>query len=417
MNVRVVLRILLVMVIVGPALTACDPVAQKPLEQRLQAVLDRGIRRHKAHGVSAAVVFPDQSVWTGVSGISHDDVPIGPDMLFAIGSITKNVVATLVLQLAEEGALTLDDPISRWLPAYRHVDPNITIRQLLSHTSGIYMFWENQRIWDELKADRTRIWTPEEVLSYIEEPYFAPGDGYRYSNTNYLLLAMIVEEVTGSSLSGEFRERFWQTLGMENTFLSQEEEIPDNQAHVYGDNFNQDGSNIDLTFLPRVSHESIGYGSSGLFMTAQNLARWSHALFGGELLQQRSMDEMLDVVEFRPHANMRAYGLGVEAFVRQLSSGKEAVGHAGGNIGTTAYMVYLPDSRVSVAVMANAFPNQTAEAVTKGLIRTVLRELDAIGPIPYFEFFPYGIIVIGATSSLVGILVTLRRRRLADSIR
>ena len=111
--------------------------------------------------------------------------------------------------------------------------------------------WDNQQIWDDLKKDRTKVWTPEEVLSYIEEPYFTPGNGYRYSNTNYLLLAMIIEKATGSKLSTEFRERFWQNLGIENTYLSLEENIPDNQAHVYGDNFNNDGTNIDLTFLPR----------------------------------------------------------------------------------------------------------------------------------------------------------------------
>jgi hypothetical protein len=123
------------------------------------------------------------------------------------------------------------------------------------------------------------------------------------------------------------------------------------------------------------------------------------------------MDEMLDVVEFRPHANMRAYGLGTEVFERQLSSGEEAIGHAGGNIGTTAYMVYLPQTHVSVAVMVNAYPNQSAEDITKGLIRSVLRELDAIGPIPYIAFFPYGLIVVGAVSSLVGLLVATRRKR------
>ena len=357
------------------------------------------------------MIFPDKSIWTGVSGISHDAVPIKSDMLFAIGSITKNIVATLILQLTEQGALTLDDPISQWLPSYPHIAPTITIRQLLNHTSGIYMFWENQQIWDDLKKDRTKVWTPEEVLSYIEEPYFPPGDGYSYSNTNYLLLAMIIEKATGANLSTEFREHFWRKLGMENTYLSLEENIPDNQAHVYGDNFNNDGTNIDLTFLPRASHESITYGSSGLFMTAENLARWSHALFEGEILQQQSMDEMLHLVEFRPVSNMRAYGLGVQVYTRSFSSGKEAIGHGGGNIGTTTYMVFLPEYHVSIVVMVNAFPNRSAGVITKGLIRTILRDSNAIGFIPYFEFFPIGLIIVCGTISLMGTLIALKRKR------
>ncbi len=257
---------------------SCSGDKKVPLEQKLQNVLDNGIEKYNVEGVSAAIIFSEDKKWTVTSGISHDTVIIKPDMLFAIGSITKNFVATLTLKLVEEGKLSLDDPLSKWLPEYPHVNSKITIRQLLNHTSGIYMFWSNQKIWDDLKKDRTKIWTPEEVLSYIKEPYFEPGEGYRYSNTNYLLMAMIIEKATGSSLSAEFKERFWKPMHIKNAYLSIEEEIPDNQAHVYGDNFNNDGSYQDVTFLPRASHESITYGSSGLFMTAEDLAFWCHSL-------------------------------------------------------------------------------------------------------------------------------------------
>ena len=118
-----------------------------PIEDRLQQVLDHGIRKYEARGVSAAVIFPDGKIWTGTSGISHGTVPIEPDMLFMIGSITKNVVAALTLQLVEEGLLSLDDPLSKWLPEYPHVDSTASLRQLLNHTSGIYMFWSNEKIW------------------------------------------------------------------------------------------------------------------------------------------------------------------------------------------------------------------------------------------------------------------------------
>ncbi|MFC1692766.1 serine hydrolase domain-containing protein [Candidatus Latescibacterota bacterium] len=376
----------------------------------MQKVLDKGISKYNVRGASAAIIFPDEQIWTGVSGISHDTVAMKPDMLFAIGSITKNVVAALTLKLVEENVLSLEDPLSKWLPSYPHVDSMITIRQLLNHTSGLYMFWDNEQIWDELKKDRTKIWKPEEVLSYIKEPYFKPGDGYRYSNTNYLLMAIIIKKATGSSLSTEFRERFWQTMGIENTYLSIEENIPGNQAHVYGDNFQFGDSNIDVTFLPRASHESITYGSSGIFITAENLARWSHALFEGKILQQQSMDEMLQFVKFKPFANMRAYGLGVQVYTRSFSSGKEAIGHGGGNIGTTTYMVYLPKYHVSIVVMINAYPNKSADVITKGLIRIVLKELKAIGFIPYFDFFPTGFYIICILIS-VTIMVIFRIKR------
>lgn len=393
-------------------LTVCSCGPKHSIEDRMQKVLNKGISKYNVRGASAAIIFPDEQIWTGVSGISHDTVAMKPDMLFAIGSITKNVVAALTLKLVEENVVSLEDPLSKWLSSYPNVDSTITIRQLLNHTSGLYMFWDNQQIWDELKKDRTKIWKPEEVLSYIKEPYLKPGDGYRYSNTNYLLMAMIIKKATGSSLSIEFRERFWQTLGIENTYLSIEENIPENQAHVYGNNFQFGDSNIDVTFLPRASHESITYGSSGIFITAENLARWSHALFEGKILQQQSMDEMMQFVKFKPFANMRAYGLGVQVYTRSFSCGKEAIGHGGGNIGTTTYMVYLPKYHVSIVVMINAFSSKSADVITKGLIRIVLKELKAIGFIPYFDFFPTGFYIICLCISATTITIfQIRKRR------
>jgi len=388
---------------------SCSGDKKLPLEQKLQNVLDTGIEKYGVEGVSAAIIFSEDKKWTGTSGISHDTVRIKPDMLFAIGSITKNFVATLTLKLAEEGKLSLDDPLSKWLPEYPHVNSGITIRQLLNHTSGIYMFYSNQKIWDDLKKDRTKIWTPEEVLSYIKEPYFEPGEGYRYSNTNYLLMAMIIEKVTGESLSVQFQERFWNPLHIENAYLSIEEEIPDNQAHVYGDNFNNDGSYLDLTFLPRASHESIGYGSGGLFMTAGELAFWCHSLFEGKILKQQSMDEMLQFASSGLSPNMNDYGLGVELFKRKYSNGKKAYGHSGANIGTSATMVYLPKHHLTVVVMINNMNHQCTQYILKNLINIALKELNAYSIIP---LFPYGIVIIAAACFwLVVIIIRIRRKR------
>ena len=381
------------------------------LDDHLQPVLDRGLQKHGAKGVSAAIVFPDGSTWTGTSGVSHDTVAMHPEMLFAIGSVTKNVVAALVLRLVEEDILSLEDSLSQWLPAYPHVDGAITIRQMLKHTSGLYMYWENDDIWAELKKDRTKVWSPEEVLSYIKEPYFAPGEGWRYSNTNYLLLAMIIEKVVGEPLAEVMHRFFWAPMAISSAFLSTGESLPENMAHVYGDNFQFGKSERDITFLPRASHESIGFGSSGLFMTSSDLALWCHKLFEGQVLSEPSMTEMLDFVEFRPVSNMRAYGLGVQLFKRELSSGKDAIGHGGGNIGSTTYMVHLPEQHLSVVVMINAFPNKAADVITKGLVRKILRHQGEVGPLPYVPFMPYGFIALCSVICAIGVNYSLYRRR------
>jgi len=388
------------------AFTSLSFGGEGPIETQLQKVLDEGIRKYEARGVSAAVIFHDGKVWTGTSGISHGTVPIEPDMLFMIGSITKNVVAALALQLVEEGILSLDDPLSKWLPAYPHVDSTTTLRQLLNHTSGIYMFWSNQRIWDDMTKDESKIWTPEEVLSYIKEPYFAPGEGYRYSNTNYLLLAMIIEKATGSKLSTQFKERFWQPLGITNAYLSIQEEIPDKWAHVFGDNFRNDGSWQDVTFEPRAAHDSIGFGSAGLYMTAEDLARWCHAIFEGEVVSQQSMDEMLRFVDIGFFNKKRGYGLGVQRFRRKMGSGETAIGHSGGGIGSGAHMVHLPEHHVSVVVMVNTC--WCSGDIAQELIACVLRDLGVLGKLPYIDPFYIKAFFLWA-AAVVAVNVVIRK--------
>jgi len=355
------------------------------LEERMQTILDRGIARYDIHGVSATVIFPDGSVWSGVSGVSHGDNKITADMVFAIGSITKNVVAALALKLVEKDTFTLEDPLSKWLPPYPYVDDRITIRQLLNHTSGIYMFWNNQQIWDDLMSEPDRIFTPEEVLGYIKEPHFAPGEGWAYSNTNYLLLAMIMEKATGTSLPDLIREHLMEPYPFRPVYFSQENSTPPNQAHIYGDDLMFGSGDVDNTFHPRAAHESITHGSSGIFTTAENLALWGHLLFEGEILEPESLENMLQMVTFPPTANMRAYGLGVQEYERQFSSGLRAIGHGGGNIGTSSYLVHFPDHHITIVVMINAFPNRGLGVITRKLSRLVLRDLGAIGPLPYID--------------------------------
>lgn len=330
------------------AITSCAR-DTRPLEVRLQSALDQSLRRCDAKGGSAAIIFPDGNLWLGVSGVSHGTVKMSPDMSFAIGSITKNMVASLALQLAEEGKLSLEDPVSRWLPPYPHVDSTITIRQMLNHTSGLFMFWDNQKIWDDLIRHRERTFTPEEVLGYLKEPYFAPGQGYHYSNTGYLLTAMIIVRATGSSLSAGMRKRFWEPLGLSSACLPPEEPYPQNVAHVWGWNFEKEGAYRDVTFLPRTSHDTITYGSAGVFMTAGDLARWTHALFHKRVIGEASLAQM------QAFTARDAHGLGVDRLGRSIAGRVKAVGHGGANIGTSAYMAYLPDHDVSIAVMINHF--------------------------------------------------------------
>jgi len=350
---------------------------QRPLDDRLRDAVAQRLSQYDVRGASTCVILPDGSIHDIVAGISHDSVAIRPEMLFATGSITKNIVAALVLRLGEEGILSLEDSLHKWLPPHPMIDSNITIRQMLGHTSGIFMFWENQKLWDDLIKYRDSVFSPDVVLTYLKAPHFPPGTGFRYSNTNYLLLARIITRATNSTLSSELRRHFWRPLGLSNTYLSMEEQIPqDKLAHVWGDNFEKGGPERDLTYLPRVSHESITYGSAGVFTTAEDLALWCRSLFTGKVLTQSSLDRML---QFNPSAAVSwcdGYGLGVFLIKKSTSDGNRAYGHGGGNIGTSAYMVYLPDYDVSIAVMINAFHGKCPDRILENMIEIVTDYLD-----------------------------------------
>ena len=363
--------VLLLLWALHPVFHSCRP-DTRPIDVRLTEAIDRGLRKHGVRGATVALILPDDSLRCYVGGVSHDSVAARPDMLIAIGSITKNLVAALVLQLAEDGILSLEDPLHRWLPQYPRIDSNITIRQLLAHTSGISMFWDNQKIWDDLIAHRDSAFAPETVLTYLGDPYFPPGKGFRYSNTNYLLLAMIITRATGSTLSAQFRTRFWIPLHLESTFLSMEDSIPDRLLHVWGDNFEKGTPERDITDLPRTSHETITYGSSGVFTTPGDLAWWAHSLFGGDVLKPASLATMLEI-------DRDGYGLGVQRMERGLTGGEAAVGHGGGNIGMMTYMIHWMNRRASLVVSINAFNGECLDEITGDLSDIVVESLSSSG--------------------------------------
>lgn len=328
-----------------PSNTAFDPA----LAAQLQSVIGEELSVQGLKGLSAAVIVPGQGVWQGVSGLSAPTPSdtLRPDMRFGIASIKKTFVAALILKLAEEGALSLDDSLSRWLPNLRFIDPLITLRQLLSHTSGIYNYTEHPSFWNTLWADAEREWTPEEVLSnFVSSPPFAAGSRFEYSNTNYLLLSMVSKAATGMSVSTHYRSRFWRPLNFEGTFLGVEELVTGEIAHNWTDR-NGDGQREDINYMVGPSMYTMLWPF--VFSTAEDLAKWAEALYGGQILEASSLDEMLD---FTPINNVvwTGYGLGA---MRMILRGEELWGHTGLIPGYRSMMVYWPRTGVSISVLGN----------------------------------------------------------------
>jgi D-alanyl-D-alanine carboxypeptidase len=343
------------------------------LADRLQAALDGARDSFPLPGLQGAVILSDGSRWTGGSGVRELGATrreAAPDSSFVVGSVTKTFVAALIVQLAEERRLALGDRLSRWFPRYPGAT-GITIRQLLNHTSGIYNYFAHPR-YDALVFKRpSHRWTTQEILALTGKAYFPPGRGYHYSNTNYILLGLIAEKVTGISLGAEIRRRFLGPLEMRETFFQGEEPVPVRGAMGYLRTSDGrwrglwDGSSQ----RPNTSAATVAWAAGAMVSSARDLATWTHALYGGDVLAPRSLSEMLDFGRY-------AYGLGVRAI---LLAGQPAWGHSGSLRGFTAATWYLPTHRVTISVTTNR-GRFDPTLVAARLAQVVYEDLDATPP-------------------------------------
>jgi len=317
-----------------------------------------GIRTSGAYpGVSAAVVFPDGSLWAGQSGsaILSPQAPVTADTLFSVGSISKTFVAALAGRLAARGTISLDDPLAKYVPDFYDA-ASITLRQLLNHTSGVRDLFDVMS--SAILANRTRAWTTDEVLAKVGHARyaFAPGKGYWYSNTDYVLLGAVIEKATGQPIAALVRSEFLEPLGLTHTFLQTEEEASGAVAHGY---FKPASAPVDQsagTMLPFTA-EATAVGPAGAYVsTASDLARWGDALYGGNVLDQATLAAMADISQTQgfkaPFTPLHwVYGMGLE---ETTIAGQTAWGHRGHLDGFWSTVWYMPASHVTVVVIANA---------------------------------------------------------------
>jgi D-alanyl-D-alanine carboxypeptidase len=209
-----------------------------------------------------------------------------------------------------------------------------------------------------MDEDPSKIWTPEEVVTRLfDAPYFAPGAGWRYSSGGYLLLGMVIEQVTGHNVSQEFRERFYEPLGLASTFLDGRDTITADFANFWAD-LNEDGfeEEIPVLSIERYAETTAGYTAGSLFSTAGDVARWTDALFGRKVVLSRGMlDHMLDFFMGVPaDFGWLGYGMGASIFRLSMVNGAYAYGHGGWGAYEISATAYLPDYDVSIAVLLNS---------------------------------------------------------------
>lgn len=261
-------------------------------------------------GVIARVITPE-GTWTGTAGAAgpDSDTPITADAHTRIGSLTKTMTATVLLQLVEEGAVSLDERIGAFIPDI--VNPEATLRQLADMTSGIPSYSLAPQ-WQEVAFSQPeKVWTPQELVQAANSlpPSFAPGAGWEYSNTNYVLLGLVIEQLTEQPIADVFRERLFDPLGMSQTEFPATSALPD----PYLRGVTVQGQPAGVVADATTWSPTISFSAGEVVSTLDDLETWAHALFTGEGVLDRETQQLRRnsiLTSPPPNSATSGYGIG-----------------------------------------------------------------------------------------------------------
>lgn len=335
-----------------------EPEAMDPnLEERLQAIIDTRIGGDtQLKGVSVSIRVGNDELFSLVGGVSEDGVPMTSEMRFGIASITKTAVAATILKLEEEGLLSLDDTIADHLDLDSpNVDDSITVYQLLNHLTGLKGYFQHPDIWPTVEANLDTAIPYEDLVDFIGEPLFNPGAQYSYSNSNYLILGLIIRAASGQEVGEVMRSRFWNPLNLNSTYFGSDETVVGPIASPWRDN---DGNGTLENIAPdfRAAYHSVFYTAADVFTTASDLSKWSQLLYKGDALTETSKTKMLDFLDIDSgDPYWSGYGLGVRRF---HFHGRELWGHTGGMRGYGTYMLYDPSNDLTIVLLNNQSRSQ-----------------------------------------------------------
>lgn len=327
------------------------------IEAGLQQVLDQAVANPDVFLPGAIIYYrdPAHAPWSGSAGVREleGQAPMRPDQRIRAGSILKTFLATVTLQLVEEGALSLDQTLPELLPsavtdrfAY---SSRITLRMLLNHTSGIPNF-TSAKFDADVAADPAHVWTTDELLGIAaEQTASEPGGAWEYSNTNYTLVGMVLDRVGGMSWRWQVRTRLLAPLGLWSTLLPEpgDRTVGSDYAHGYVD---VGGTPLDLSYVdPSMAGAA---GGNAMVSTVQDLARFVEALLAGKLFARpETLAEMATMVEAPDGSGIpHWYGLGLESYRIGETT---LVGNAGGAAGYTTMMYRIPARDTTLVTSVN----------------------------------------------------------------
>jgi D-alanyl-D-alanine carboxypeptidase len=350
---------------------------------RLQHVID-SFQNNPANpyvgGMSAAIKVDGLAFWQGATGYAARNVDANNNLLpggttfetatlSRMYSVTKTFTAALVLELVKEGVLSLQDPVSKYIPFLNAINPalngSVTIHQLLAHESGYSSYSDEQALQIAVAFQPTHRWTVFEMLTFVHQ-VDAPGTVRKYSNTNYPILGIIVEIATGLPLEQHFRRRFFTPLQLNSIYFDAREPqwpgtvlaSPHDNISPFNPIFSFTGQPTfpdaitNISAFPFTAISTLENASGGLISNIADMAEWGNSLFGGRATSQSTLDEMINSISSTPDQDGDFLGYGVFRTTR-ISATDVFIGHDGNAPGYRSVMFYQPDRKMTITILTN----------------------------------------------------------------
>jgi CubicO group peptidase (beta-lactamase class C family) len=347
------------LVALAPCLTGTAPARADEAAERVGRVVREQMAKSHTPGVSVAVIRNGQLALAQGYGLASVElsVPATADTVYEVLSVAKQFTAAAVMLLVEEGRVGLDEPVAKYLPDSPAAWQAVTVRHLLSHTSGIPDYTDVRGFFENIRLDAT----PDELLKPVKEKplSFAPESRWRYSNANYYLLGQIVERVSGAKLADFLRQRVFGPLGMAATRMNDPTDIIPHRAagyHWLGDDADKmppfvTGYHGVKNVLQNAVYVSPTrkWAAGAVVSTATDLAKWDAALNTSQLLKKSTVEQMMAPAKLAGGADA-PYGFGNEL---STAHGVKLAGHQGGGVAFNATYLRCVDGTLSVVVLCN----------------------------------------------------------------
>lgn len=315
-------------------------------------LLTRKLNQLEVPSIQVAIKINDELYKYNIGTIDYNRTKkVIDENVYKIGSVTKIYTATLVLKLAEEGYFGLEDTIDKWFPDIIYSE-NITIRSLLNHTSGIYNYTENLLFQCKTLLNSKKVWTEKDLYKYIlkGKPLSKPGEEHRYSNSNYVLLGFICEQVTGKKYEELLHEKIIDPLNLENTCILPYDETPVKLVEGYDRDIIPFG--INRIMKSNTSWSSMAYSAGAIVSDCKDLVNFLSYLLSESIISNKYLEEMTDFIDCTDEdiVVQTGYGLGLRRLVIEDSI---LIGHTGTIPGYGGLLMHNIERDYSIAVLAN----------------------------------------------------------------